>query len=169
MAPFNGGGLTATPWQEIVPVVADTLEKQFIYMAITLVIVFILIAFGIVNTLSMSLLERMKEFGVLRALGTTPLRLAALIFAEGGWLGAVGSTLGLGLGLLVHGILSRTGITMGDVEAMGVTFRTPIYPILKPAEILVVAFVFLILTPLVSLVVARRAGRVDPVQALRHE
>lgn len=169
IAPFNTAKTTAKPWQELVPVVANMVKLQSIYMGITLVIVFTLIAFGIVNTLSMSLLERMKEFGVLRALGTTPLRLAALVICEGAWLGVVGSSLGLFLGLIVHFILSKTGITMGNAEAMGVTFRSPIYPILDPTGIAVVTALFITLTPLVSLIVAKKAEKVDPIKALRHE
>ena len=169
LMPFNTRELRAKPWQELVPVVANMVELQGIYMGITLVIVFTLIAFGIVNTLSMSLLERMKEFGVLRALGTTPLKLSALVMCEGAWLGIVGALLGLIIGLIAHLIISKTGITMGNAEAMGVTFRSPVYPVLKPFDIAAVTTVFLILTPLVSIIVARKAGKVDPIKAMRHE
>jgi ABC-type antimicrobial peptide transport system permease subunit len=144
-------------------------DLSFFYMSLTLGIVVLRLSFGIVNTMSMSLIERMKEFGVMRALGTTPARLEGLIMTEAAFLGVVGCVLGLSLGLGLHFAISRTGISFGKVEAMGVSFENPVYPVLNPLGIGGFTLVFLVLTPLVAVVVARRAGRIKPAEALRRE
>lgn len=169
IAPLAAPGVEVSPWQEIVPVIGNLLDMMDFYTAITLSIIFVLLAFGIVNTMSMALLERFREFGILRALGTEPRRLFALILGEAACLGAVGSALGLALGLAVHAVVARAGITFGGVEAMGVTFEAPLYPVLNPLRLAWVTAAFLALAPLTAAFVARRAARVDPARALRRE
>jgi ABC-type lipoprotein release transport system permease subunit len=162
--------LEGAPWQELAPMIAGMVDLQGIYMAISLGLIFFLISFGIVNTMSMSLFERFREFGIMRAVGAPPGNLAALIVAEAGWLGLVGSMMGLALGLGLTGWLVRTGIVFGSqTEAMGVGLGTPIHPAFEPVGIALSTAAFMLLTPLVSALVAWRAARIDPVRALRHE
>jgi ABC-type lipoprotein release transport system permease subunit len=169
LAPLEDLGLDVQAWPALVPVVASMLDLQGLYLAISVVLIFGLVAFGIVNTMSMSLLERFKEFGVLRAIGTSPPRLAGLILAEAGSIGIVGCALGLGLGAGFSLWLGRRGVVLGGVEAMGVSFGHAFYPSLDPVQAGVMVLVFLVLTPLVALGPALRAARVEPVRALRHE
>ncbi len=166
----EGAALTAAPWQELVPMVASMVALQGVYMAISLALVFFLISFGIVNTMSMSLMERFREFGIMRAIGTPPGKLAALILAEASWLGVVGSLMGLALGLSIFAWFAHTGIAFGSqTEAMGVGLESPIHPVFAPVGIALSTAAFLLLTPLVSAFVAWRAASIDPVRALRHE
>ncbi|MBW1713233.1 MAG: ABC transporter permease, partial [Deltaproteobacteria bacterium] len=167
--PLSGPGLEVVLWQELAPAVASMMELMGFYMALTVAIIFGLVALGIVNTMSMALLERFREFGVLRALGTSPLRLAGLILAEAGSVGLVGAAIGLAVGVSATAFFGIYGINMGSVEAMGVSFRSAIYPHLKFIDAAVMVVVFLALTPLVALGPALKAAKVEPVRALRHE
>lgn len=173
LAPIVAGlaapGIEVAPWSELSPAVAGILELQGFYMVLSLVIIFAIIAFGIVNTMSMALLERFREFGILRAVGTTPGRLAWLILMEAASLGVVGCAIGLIVGLGINLVLSHTGIELGQMEAMGVTFEDPIYTVLKPLGVIMVTLMFMILTPLVAVWPAVRAAKVEPVRALRHQ
>lgn len=169
VAGLSAPGIEIATWQDLAPSVASIMDVQDVYIGITLVLIFVVIALGIVNTMSMALFERFREFGILKAMGTSPLRLAALILAEAASLGVVGCAMGLGLGLAVHGVLSRTGIDVGNMEAMGVTFETPIYTIVDTSEVVALTVIFLVLTPLVAIYPAIRAALIQPALALRHE
>ena len=119
------------------------------------------------NTLAMSLAERRWEFGVLRAIGTSPGRLATMIFAEAASLGVLGALLGLGLGGLAHALTARYGLWMGGFEVAGVDFESRIYSEMEPPMALLVALVFIGLSTLTGLSTAVRAARVKPAESLR--
>ena len=167
--PLKETGLEVLPWQKLAPMISGMLDLQEFYMVLSIAIIFGLVAFGIVNTMSMSLLERFKEFGVLRAIGTSPRGLFSLIMAEAASLGAVGGIMGAGLGVGLTLIFMRTGIDLGDVEAMGVTINSVIHPELNLAGAVMVTLVFMVLTPLVALGPALKASRIVPVKAFRSE
>jgi putative ABC transport system permease protein len=120
---------------------------------------------GIINTLVMSILERKREIGVLKALGASERDVRHLFFAEAGAMGLVGGIAGVALGWTIGRIIQ---------------FATTIYlrRLAIPAEQIWVMPLWLILgavafSVLVSLAAgmypASRAARLDPVEALRYE
>lgn len=167
LAPLDADGLEVTSWRAVSPLAAQLMELQDVYLIFIGLIVFSIIALGIMNTLSMSLLERFHEFGVLRAIGTTPLRLATLVLTEAASLGVVGAAMGVGLGLLVHWPLTRTGLKLTETNFGDVSFATRIIPVLDVGWVVGSAVVFVALTTLVALIVAIRAARIQPAAALR--
>lgn len=168
-AGFNQAGLEFSTWAELVPVLANLFDIQGVYLGVAVAIVFGLVSFGIINTMSMSLLERFREFGIMRAIGTSPLRMGRLIVIEATWLGLVGSLLGTLLSIGITVILGVTGINLGQVEVMGVNFVSKVYPVIIPLDWLLVAILFTILTPVVALGPAIKAGRIDIARALRRD
>lgn len=169
LEPLKKEGLEVEEWQTVAPVIARIGEVQNFFLKIVVGIVFFLVSFGVVNTMSMALIERFREFGILRALGTSPLGLAGLMVMEAAWLGLVGCTAGLGLGLAVLAYYASAGIPLPGVQFMDVAIKTPVYPVLYWPWIAMVYVSFLVLTPVSSLLVAARAARIDPVKALRSE
>lgn len=169
LAPIKAPGIEVSEWQVLVPVLVRMGEIQNFFMSVALGVIFFLISFGIVNTMSMSLLERLREFGIMRALGTSPMRLSSLILAEAAWLGSVGVGFGLVIGLSVLFYFSRHGILLAGMEAMDVSLKNPIYPIFNWIYISLVTTAFLVLTPCAALLVAYRASRIKPSEALRSE
>ena len=76
----------------------------------------------IANTSLMSVMERIREYGTMRAIGLRAKALGGLILAEGAILGAVGAALGIGLGFLVVALLSRGGLDLGGImESLGMS------------------------------------------------
>ena len=136
-------------------------------MGVAVVLVFVILSFGIINTISMSLAERLHEFGVMRAVGTEPRRLAALVVTEAVLLGLVGALPGVAVGLAGSAWLARVGIDVSDVSSYGVTLTEPIYPSPDVPGTLAVAAAFAGLTALTSLFSAIRAARIEPVEAMR--
>jgi len=133
---------------------------------LSLVAVFVA-ALGIVNTMVMSVLERTREIGLLKALGATDRDVAALFLAESGILGFAGGLLGVGLSLA----LGATGDYFGRraiEESMMMPFDGTLF--VFPWWLAVGGLAFAVGVGLVAaLVPALRAARVNPVEALRHE
>ena len=167
LAPLKRQGLAIRPWQVVQRPLAAAMELNTQIMWISVFVVFLIAAFGIVNTMTMSFLERYHEFGVLRALGTRPNRLMALVLTEAACLGAIGVALGLALGLAIYWPFSVYGVTIGGAEAYGVSFDRNILFDLDAVATAELALVFWVLTIFTALGTARRAAAVQPIEALR--
>ncbi len=128
-------------------------------MALLAAIALFAAAFLILNTLAMTVVERIRELGLLRAAGAGRGQVIQLVVTQALFLGAAGSALGLGLGaLLARGLSSWLGTT-GTVDIDG--------PALTP-EVLLAGFAGgLVVTLIAALEPARRAAGVSPVMALR--
>ena len=125
----------------------------------------IVASLGIVNTLVMSVLERRREIGILKALGASDSDVKRLFFAEAGAMGIAGGLLGVVLGWLIgRGINFATGIYLARQDLP----REAI--LVLPWWLAIGAIVFAIVVSLVSgLYPAARAAKLNPVEALRYE
>ena len=125
---YSQHGNEVLSWTELMPQLTVVLEMTQYSKYIVGVILFGVVVFGIINTLFMSLYERMFEFGVLRAVGTRPFGMARVVLFEAGALAIVSIGLGLILGFLVTALLAYTGIDYTGIEMMGVTMQEFIRP-----------------------------------------
>ena len=167
IASLQSDGLTVLPWHQINKMIAQMHRMMDTWMNAIVYFVFIIIAFGVVNTISMSLLERQREFGVMRALGTSGVNLASQVVVESFWLGIVGAVPGIILGLGLSWMSAEYGYDFSGTTAYGMSFSEPIYGTVNIAGTLRVAFIFTFLTTIVSIFSALRAARIDPVEAMR--
>ena len=164
---YSTEGNKAQGWTELLPELKAVFELSSFSTWIVGLILFAVVAVGIVNTLFMSLYERMFEFGVLRAVGTRPWALARLILFEAASLAVVSSVLGIILGFIVTYIFAHTGIDYTGIEFAGVTFRELLYPIMQLKQFVYYPLWVLIITPLIGLYPAVYAARMKPVKAMR--
>jgi ABC-type lipoprotein release transport system permease subunit len=157
----------AVPWTTVLPqmkAVLGMLDINLIFMAAILAIVVI---FGIINTLFMSLYERMFEFAVMRAVGTRPGGLRKLILLESGALAVISIIIGLALGMIITAILSYTGIDYRGIEFAGTTFHELIYPVASLWQYIIFPIGVFVFTIIVGLYPAWTAGRLCIADALR--
>ncbi|MGV8969964.1 MAG: ABC transporter permease [Microbacteriaceae bacterium] len=128
------------------------------------VIALLAAGFGIVNTLLMSVQERTREIGLMKAMGMSGRRIYALFSVEAVFIGFLGSAIGavtaIGVGALANVVLSETVIA--DLQGLQVLVFAPI-PMLT-VVLLVMGIAFLAGT-----IPARRAARQNPITALRYE
>jgi len=169
IGPPSDQDLDLLPWQTIMPELESIGKLQDVFMLIAFAIVFCLAAMGIANTMGMSILERMQEFGVLKALGTTPKQLAQMVACEYLTLGFIGALIGYGLGFGISSYFAHVGIPISDVEVMGVALNDPVFPIFDLVKSVGIAAIYAILTPLLSWLPIRRVNRMDAMQALRFQ
>jgi putative ABC transport system permease protein len=104
--------LTVTDWETRAPFYR---QVRGLYIGIFVflgAIIGLLVTLSTSNTFQMSVLERVREFGVLLAMGTDRLRMARLVMMEGAWLGALGGATGSVLALIIASIINAAGIQM---------------------------------------------------------
>jgi ABC-type lipoprotein release transport system permease subunit len=166
-ARYSGFGNRAETWQELVPEIKYILDMTDASIGIAVVIVFAVIVFGIVNTMFMSLYERLFEFGVLRAVGTRPARMRNLIVAEAGVLALYSIFLGIVLGAALTGLGTVFGMDLTGVELAGATFTSRIYTVFRLRQFLLHPALVFVFTVLVSLYPASFAGRMSITRALQ--
>ncbi len=143
---------------------ADLASAWFMYG-----VLIILVAFSVLNTMLMSVLERTREFGIVMALGLKPGRLGRLIMLETTLMGGMGLALGVlfGGGLVL--VLGVNGFSYPGMEEMAEQFNMPsrIYPHLQLIPLLLGPGIVFISSLLASIWPAARLHLLQPVQAMR--
>ncbi|MYC75693.1 ABC transporter permease [Candidatus Poribacteria bacterium] len=164
---YSQHGNEVLSWTELMSQLTVVLEMTKYSKYIMGVILFGVVVFGIINTLFMSLYERMFEFGVLRAVGTRPFGMARVILFEAGALAIVSIGLGTILGFVLTGVLAYVGIDYTGIEMMGVTMQEFIYPVLEVQQFIIYPIWVFIFTLIAGLYPARHVAKMAPVDALR--
>jgi ABC-type lipoprotein release transport system permease subunit len=167
LAVAAGTELETLPWTELDGFLGTMLAVQDGLSLIIMVVIFIALSFGLVNTLVMAVFERVREIGLMQALGMRPGLIVLQIMLESLYL--------LCLGLLLGNLLAvatikplESGVDISSVasamEMMGM--GTVLYPVLASFDMLMSTAVVVILGLLASIAPAWRASRLDPVKAL---
>ena len=162
------GDLQVMDWQELEPQVAE----MFMFADATIFIWFLLmmgaLTFGLVNSLVAAVMERVKELGMMRALGMQRRTVVTQVMIESGIMMGLGVVIGTLLGVLIFwGI--RDGIDLSawaeGVELVGMS--SMLTPVLLTSDLVLVAWMSMVLGFLASLYPAWRVVRIRPLDALR--
>ena len=164
---YSRDGNEAVGWTTLLPQLNAAVELAQFSVLIIGVILSLVVALGIINTLFMSFHERMFEFGVLRALGTRALSMGRLIIFEAGSLAIVSIVLGTIIALVVTLVVTKTGIDYTGIEFAGVTYREILYPVLQLRQFIYYPFWVFVFTVVIGLYPAAYAARMSPVKAMR--
>ena len=140
------------------------LEKVTMFLILTLII--IVAAFNIISTLSMMVMEKQKDIGILKAMGATSEMITRVFFYFGSIMGFMGTFSGVALGVGISLLLKRYSIIQLPQDIYYVT-RLPVQ--IRPFDVVVVSVAALLITVVSAIYPARQAGRLDPVDALRNE
>ena len=164
---YSNDGNEAVSWTVILPELDAAFEMSQFATYIVGLILFGVVALGIINTLFMSLHERMFEFGVLRAVGTRPFTMARLILFEAGALAALSIIIGAVIGFIVTYLMTQIGIDYTGIEFSGVTYRELLYPVMTVRQYIEFPIVVFLFTLLIGLYPALYAARLSPAKAMR--
>ena len=134
-------------------------------------VVVVIAAVGIINTMLMAVMERIPEIGTLKAMGFKNTGIVRMFIYEGGIIGAFGSALGCLIGLLISIYLVHVGLDFSSVfEDMDIVY--PMKFIIKgEIDYVNLLYVFLfgvLVSVIVTLWPIRKATKLEPVDALRH-
>jgi putative ABC transport system permease protein len=161
--------LVVLNWDDLQPglrqaIRADMTSAWFVYA-----ILIILVAFSVLNTQLMSVLERTHEFGIMMALGIRPIRLGSLVAQETALMSLLGLAIGVGIGYVLSLYLSVAGFTYPGMEEMGEKFNLPsrIYPEVSLLSMLWGPTAIFVGAMLAAIYPALRLLRLQPVIAMR--
>ena len=164
------GNVQIESWKELAPELSLMIESMDQYMIIFLIIILLALSFGIVNTMLMAVLERVKEIGMLMAIGMNKIRLFFMIALETIMMVCVAAPLGV---LLAYATISYLGIYGMDLSALYAEgyaefgFKSIIYPKLDGKYYIQIMVLVSIAAVLASIYPAITALKLDPVKAIR--
>lgn len=156
-------------WNAMQPGLRQAIQSDMASSWMMYAVLIVLVAFGVLNTQLMSVLERTREFGIVMALGLRARRMVRLIFLETALMAGVGLLGGILLGGILTAVLAHTGFTYPGMEEMADRFNLParIYPQLSPLSAVLGPGVVFIVSLLAATYPALRLFRLQPVAAMR--
>jgi ABC-type lipoprotein release transport system permease subunit len=155
-------------WGELMKFLKEWLDMMFINLLVFFSIVFLAASFPLSNTLLISVLERVYQFGILQALGLKKPYIAILILFEAIIILTIGSVIGLVIGVLLTMVLNHVGI---DVSAFsqglsGIGISDNLYPVLNLMTTIKVTLLLFVIATVISLYPAIKASLYSPIKAL---
>jgi putative ABC transport system permease protein len=153
-------------WRQLQPNMADVITFQRIVIAIISVVFLVIVVFGVVNTMVMSVLERTREIGTMMAVGVRRGRIGVLFLLEAALLATLGAGAGAGFGRGVVALVAARGgfafAAPGSASA-----RYHLVPVIPPAIIALAAAASVLGALFAAVYPAWKATRLRPVEALR--
>jgi ABC-type lipoprotein release transport system permease subunit len=160
--------LVVLDWDELVPGIKQLIQTDMVQNWITYIALIVIVTLSIMNTFLMSVLERTREFGIMLALGISPLRLGTMVVLESAFLTLLGLVIGIAIGGGIAVWLHFEGFTFPGMKEIYAQFGLPgvIYPILSVESFLLGPSVIFVFTLLAALYPALRIRKLQPVEAI---
>ena len=152
-------GLTVDSWMQTNAQLLSALNSQSMSNNLIRLFVTVIVAVGIASVLVVSVVQKQKEIGILRAMGASPRRIMSVFLLQGGFYGLMGSALGAALALGLLRFFSR--ITRNADGSALVNGELDLSVVVSACALALVVGLLAAALP------ARRAARLDPVQAIR--
>ncbi|HXF60479.1 MAG TPA: FtsX-like permease family protein, partial [Caldilineaceae bacterium] len=168
-AALAGPGITTLTWRDLNQVILQTAEISQAFYGVLDVIVMLVVAVVIANTLLMAVFERIREIGILAALGMKGRQIMLMFLLEAATLGLAGIVVGIMLGSAGVVYLATAGLYIGDMSnvASGVALGNTVHARFVPVTFAWLSFWTLVIILLASLYPAWFAVRREPAEALR--
>ena len=156
----------ALDWQAKNYTLIKWMSYEKVLVGLALGIIIIIAAFNIISSLVMAVNDKVREIGILRAMGSTRKSIRRIFMLEGMLIGLAGSCAGTVLGLLSYWLQRRFGI----IQFTGDVYFVTVLPVeLRLVDVLMVLIVTNVLYGVATILPAMKAASHDPVEAIRHE
>ena len=164
---LDDSALDVAPWQEVAKSFYRAMQADKQGDLIGPIVIMLIVAIGVLNTVLMSVLERTREYGVLKAVGTKPVQIFWLVICEVVIIALGSIVIGALLGILINYLLSIYGITLPqEFTYGGIKFQT-MYAEVSARSLIIPAITVLVSAAIVSLFPALKAARILPAKAMR--
>ncbi|MEM7048828.1 MAG: ABC transporter permease [Acidobacteriota bacterium] len=164
-----GPDFLVSDWRLLNRDLFTALEGQQRALFLILGLIVLVSTFNVASTLVVLVRDRMRQLGVLGAMGLSPASLRAIFLTYGSVLGLVGVLLGAGLGTLICWLLTEFELIRFDPDVAAIYFITSVPFRVRPADLAAIVGFALAVNLLACALPAWRAARVDPATALRYE
>jgi ABC-type antimicrobial peptide transport system permease subunit len=165
-------GAEVLDWKKLNPTAASLIQLQTVGVFIMMGIAYLAVAMMVFNTMLMNVFERIREFGVMKAIGTGPSQILALVAAEALVEGLLAAALALALALPFSLWLGRRGLDLsgmaGDTKFSGMVMEPVMYPQVDAGTVAPPLLFLLAITLLAVAYPALKAARLKPVEAIHH-
>lgn len=165
----EGSNLRVHDWNALQPGLKQAIQADMSSAFFMYAVLVVLVAFSVLNTQLMSVLERTREFGIILSLGLKPGRLGKLVMLETAFMGLIGLGIGAFLGFLVTLYFAVNGLSIPGMQEMAAQFNLPdrMYPQTTLLTMLLGPLVVFVFTLLSAIYPALRLHRLQPVMAMR--
>lgn len=162
--------LVVLDWDELMPGLRQAIQMDLVSGAIFYLILIMVVAFSILNTFLMAILERTHEFGVMMAVGTRPQRLTRLVLTESAGMTLVGVAAGIVLGCLLTWYFQNHGIEIAGSSELLKQYGIPsrLYPRLTFLSASIGPAAVFVITLFSALYPAMKIRRLKPVEAMNY-
>lgn len=169
-----GGGGYVYDWKQTNSAFFNAIAVERNVMFIILTLIILVAAFNIITALIMLVKDKGRDIAVLRTMGATKGMVMRIFFMDGAFIGVVGTTLGLALGLLFCNNIETIrqflqNISGQELFSAEIYFLSQLPAEVDPVEVTVVVSISLMLSFLATIYPSYRAAKFDPVEALRYE
>ncbi len=158
-------------WKEIQPVLKMMNDMTIQFTMIFVIIILFALSFAIINTMLMAIMERVREIGMLMAVGMSKVKIFLMIMLETILLALTGGIIGLFISSLLIQITFRTGIDLSQfgegLNSYG--YNSFVRPELESTHYFLVTILVIIMAILASILPARKALKLNPSEAIRHD
>ncbi len=169
---LDGDHLTVMSWRAMAKDFLGIAEAKRGGTGIILFLVFIIAAVGISNTMLMAIFERVRELGMMRAMGMSDTKIRIAFMLEASGIGLIGSTIGVILGIIADFWIINVGIDFGflirDID-IGYRLQDIFRGVWNPETIIAAFFAGIFISTIVAYLPTNRALRMDIPSCLRHQ
>lgn len=168
---IDSKNIVVRSWKDISPVLKMLNDMTVQYSMIFVIIILVALSFGIINTMLMAIMERVREIGMLMAIGMNKVQVFFMIMLETIFLSITGGVFGLLVSWIIIEITATTGIDLSAIadglNSMG--YSSFLYPELDYVYYGLIGLLVVITAIFASIMPARKALKFSPAEAVRHD
>lgn len=164
---LNQGDVEALGWPELQPSISGMIDMSNWGSSVLGSILFILTTLGVINSMFMSIYERLYEFGVAKAIGTSPFQIFSLVLLEALLLALLACAIGLVIGYFLASYFQNAGIPLGEFEMSGLTLSENLHSQMRSYQFIAFPIYVTGLTVLAAVYPGLFASKITPSRALQ--